>query len=339
MTFSATAGTPMRPSTVDTTPSCITPPVDSRWSSQWDRTGSSSMRPYSMARRIRRGFMTGIPSSDRPTMPALCIPPISANSSPARPTDTAPIGKRRVPPTAAARRSINSVTADVSLTGLVFAIAATAVNPPAAAAASPVAMVSLYSKPGSRRWTCISRKPGATTQPWASMMRGAGRGSSGVCCKGVRISGPSAIILPSAIHTSTCRSIPWAGSITRPPRMRMSTLTSSQEQIQERHADGHAVGHLGENHRLEPIRHLWRNLYAAVHGPWMHHEHAGFGTPQTFRGETIALGIFLQRRKQHLAVALALDAQHHDRISALNSGIEIARALHPHLLDAYGQHG
>src|SRR5262245_45225267 len=222
------------------------------------------------------------------------------------------------------------------MTGLVFAIAATAVNPPAAAAASPVAMVSLYSKPGSRRWTCMSRKPGATTQPWASMMRGAGRGSSGARCRGARMSGSSAIILPSAIHTSRCRSIPWAGSITRPPRIRMSTLTPSQAQIQERHADGHAVRHMRENHRLEPSRHLWRHLPTTGHGPWMHRESTGCGTPQTFGSETIALGIFLQRREQHLAVALALDAQHHDRISTLNGSIEIVRALHTQLLDAYG---
>ena len=38
-----------------------------------------------------------------------------------------------------------------SIGGLVFGIAQTVVNPPCAAAAVPVAMVSLYSKPGSRR--------------------------------------------------------------------------------------------------------------------------------------------------------------------------------------------
>ncbi len=41
-----------------------------------------------------------------------------------------------------------------------------------------------------------------------------------------------------------------------------------------RHAYRHTVGHLRENHRFNPIRHLWRNLHTAIHGPWMHHEHA-----------------------------------------------------------------
>ena len=38
-------------------------------------------------------------------------------------------------------------------------------NPPAAAAVVPEAMVSLYSKPGSRRWTCMSTNPGTATSP------------------------------------------------------------------------------------------------------------------------------------------------------------------------------
>ena len=44
----------------------------------------------------------------------------------------------------------------------------TAVKPPAAAARVPVATVSLYSKPGSRRCTWMSMKPGHTTLPLAS---------------------------------------------------------------------------------------------------------------------------------------------------------------------------
>ena len=60
------------------------------------------------------------------------------------------------------------MTARLSLTGKVLAMHATAVKPPAAAARVPLAMVSLYSKPGSRRCTCMSMKPGHTTLPVAS---------------------------------------------------------------------------------------------------------------------------------------------------------------------------
>ncbi len=44
-----------------------------------------------------------------------------------------------------------------------FGIAAIVVKPPLAAASVPVAIVSLCSAPGSRKWTCKSTKPGKTT--------------------------------------------------------------------------------------------------------------------------------------------------------------------------------
>ena len=50
-----------------------------------------------------------------------------------------------------------------SMVGVVFGMQHTEVNPPAAAAAVPEAIVSLYVCPGSRKWTCRSMKPGATS--------------------------------------------------------------------------------------------------------------------------------------------------------------------------------
>jgi hypothetical protein len=44
----------------------------------------------------------------------------------------------------------------------------TVVTPPAAAALVPVAIVSLYSQPGSLRCVCTSIRPGQTTIPAAS---------------------------------------------------------------------------------------------------------------------------------------------------------------------------
>ena len=66
-------------------------------------------------------------------------------------------------PTAAAR--IRASTPGSSSAGVVFGIAQTVVKPPWAAAASPLAIVSASSLPGSRRWACRSMKPGATTTP------------------------------------------------------------------------------------------------------------------------------------------------------------------------------
>ena len=60
---------------------------------------------------------------------------------------------------------MNSTTLLSSIGGLVLGMHATDVTPPATAAAVPVAMVSLYSCPGSRRWTWMSTKPGARCSP------------------------------------------------------------------------------------------------------------------------------------------------------------------------------
>ena len=59
-------------------------------------------------------------------------------------------------------------TSPVSDTGLVLAIAKTAVKPPLAEARLPVSTVSLCSKPGSRRWVCRSTRPGSACRPSAS---------------------------------------------------------------------------------------------------------------------------------------------------------------------------
>ena len=60
------------------------------------------------------------------------------------------------------------MTVALSFTGLVFGMQQIDVKPPAAAARAPVSMVSACSKPGSRRCTCMSIKPGATIRPVAS---------------------------------------------------------------------------------------------------------------------------------------------------------------------------
>ena len=61
------------------------------------------------------------------------------------------------------------VTVAESFTGFVFGMQQTDVNPPAAAAFVPLMMSSLYSRPGSRRWTCMSINPGTTIIPVASI--------------------------------------------------------------------------------------------------------------------------------------------------------------------------
>ena len=80
---------------------------------------------------------------------------------------TAPIGYTSTSPFSAifALLWMNRITDSSSIGGFVFGMQQTAVNPPAAADAHPLAMVSLYSNPGSRKCTCMSRKSGRHDLP------------------------------------------------------------------------------------------------------------------------------------------------------------------------------
>ena len=84
----------------------------------------------------------GLPSSETATAPADLSEPYSVSFSPRLPRVAAAMGKTRM----LAPRSglcIQRVVSGESLTGTVLGMAQTLVKPPAAAAAVPVAMVSL----------------------------------------------------------------------------------------------------------------------------------------------------------------------------------------------------
>src|SRR5258708_21945005 len=102
-------------------------------------------------------------------MPACAREPIGANSSPARFLEIAPVGKTRTLATSAARSLIQAIVLGLSATGDVFGMQTTVVNPPAAAARVPDSIVSFQPKPGSRKWTWISIRPGLTINPVASI--------------------------------------------------------------------------------------------------------------------------------------------------------------------------
>ena len=205
------------------------------------------MLVYSSARRARIAVATGNPSSVTATQPASLSSAMSASSSPFCPRETAPIGYTRASPASAAFCRIKRVTPALSLTGFVFGMHATAVNPPATADATPVATVSLCSCPGSRRCTCMSMKPGQTISP-------AGRST---------ISAPSAFrFLPTSamrspsISTSNTPSLPLAGSTTRPPlRIRFISRPPASK-IKNRHSHRDAVRDLIENHRRRTVGHF-----------------------------------------------------------------------------------
>ena len=83
------------------------------------------------------------------------------------------------------------------------------VKPPAAAARVPVSMSSLYSWPGSRRWTCRSIRPGTTHRSLTSMIRAADQAAPDL---------DDPAVLRSGRRPPDPRDAGAAGSNTRPPR-------------------------------------------------------------------------------------------------------------------------
>ena len=93
----------------------------------------------------------GRPSSLKATAPARLSAAKSVSCSPRLPMVAAATGKTVHVPRRALDRRIQRVISAESFTGLVFGMVQTEVNPPAAAAMVPLAMVSLCDCPGSRR--------------------------------------------------------------------------------------------------------------------------------------------------------------------------------------------
>src|SRR5207249_3880255 len=143
----------------------------------------------------------------------------------------------------------------------------TTVKPPAAAARVPVATVSLYSWPGSRRWTWRSMKPGQTILPAAS---------STIAPGAVRL-GPRRSMRSPASSTSWTASRELAGSTTRPLRTRrlMPRLSGRRPGGAARPCARPRLGDLIEDHRVGTVGDLRRELDAAIHRAGVHDEHVG----------------------------------------------------------------
>src|SRR2546430_12738145 len=109
------------------------------------------------------------PSSVIATTPAWASEPSGANSSPIKPFEIAPVGNTFTQATPAARSLIHAIVLGPSATGEVLGMQTIVVNPPAAPARAPDAIVSFQPKPGSRRWTWRSIKPGETMRLLASI--------------------------------------------------------------------------------------------------------------------------------------------------------------------------
>ena len=190
-------------------PSWALRPADSQGSWGSRKTVRPKVAAYCIASRITSVLVTGWLALPTPTHPAFCSPPISARRCPSNPWVSAPTTSTRAIPARAARWWINSTTARVSTTGSVSGGQQSVVIPPAAAARVSWAIVVLVSSPGSRSRARRSTRPGHTTRPAASTARSAVKPSG---------SSPSPTTRPLATWRSATRSVPLAGSTTRPPR-------------------------------------------------------------------------------------------------------------------------
>ena len=167
-------------------------------------------RWYCRARRSIPAEVTGLPSSVKPIAPTSRSSAISVSSSPRRPRvmlAKKPVGTRA----RADASAISELTTDaVSTVGTVFGIATIAQYPPAAAAAVPESMSSLYSWPGVRRCTCGSTNAGNRCLPAASTVSA----PSGAGSESVPPAAPISAISPPRIRTSWSPSRPVRGSST-----------------------------------------------------------------------------------------------------------------------------
>ncbi len=201
---------PARPSSAETSPSCITPAPESDGSSSCSASTRPARRWYCSAWRITPAERTGRPSSVKAAAPTSDSSAISVSCSPSMPrvmVAVKPVGTRAC---ARARSRRERRIGAESTTGSVFGIARIAQKPPAAAARVPVSMSSSSSRPGVRRCTCGSTKAGTAVKPAAATISAP---------SGATSSGPTSAMRPSRISRSAVWSRPARGSSRRAPRI------------------------------------------------------------------------------------------------------------------------
>ena len=241
-------------------------------------------------------------------------------SRPARPAVTAPWTSTRTgdPDAVAAAAGSAPTTDGSSIAGVVLGIRHTVVNPPCAAAASPVATVSASSLPGSRKCACRSTNPGTISDA-------VGPEAVGVVARRAtrtRFEPPVPQRRPRRRPRDRSpgrRSSRGSPGPRRPRRPRAGAAHEpasgrvAGEQVQQRHPHRDAVGHLVRDHRPRVDGDVGRDLDALVHRPRVHDDDVRRRGPQPLPGQPVARRVLAQRRQQPRRHPLPLDPQrHHD---------------------------
>ncbi len=162
---------------------------------------------------------------------------------------------------------MNWIVPALSAGGEVFGMQTTVVNPPAAAAREPVATVSLWVWPGSRKWTWMSTRPGQATQPPGvdlpgPLAHGCGQGGHD---PPVPDENASDFVPPGGgvDHAGIGNPEGWHGERLFGARDSLFEAAAGAE-VKDGHADGDAVGHLLEDHAARAVGQLAVDLDAAV---------------------------------------------------------------------------
>src|ERR1035438_3190539 len=269
----------------------------------------------------------GLPSSVTAMVPAFCNARKSVRIAPWLERVAAAMANTLTTAPRSAWRS-HSTHSTESTTGAVLGMVQTEVKPPAAAAAVPVAMVSLWSWPGSRRCTWRSMKPGATISPRASNFSSA--------LPLILFAGAISATRPSLSSKSTGASMRAAGSM-RWPRLisRLfrflsgvvisfwSSSKSSNGARQNRHARGDAVMHFFQDAGLRSVGDFAGQFQASDNRTGVHDDGIFLRHLQTGRVHLIASDVS-REVDLHTGQALGLDAQQQDHIGSAQGVFDVA---------------
>src|SRR5215467_7618270 len=99
---------------------------------------------------------------------------------------------------------------------------------------------------------------------------------------------------------------------------RMRALFADDEQVENSHAHGDAVGDLLEHTGLRAVGHVRGDFNAAVHRAWVQDERVGFGALEAFRVQLVAVNVVVGG-DGCLVLALGLHAQHDDHVGVFQS--------------------
>ena len=109
---------------------------------------------------------------------------------------------------------------------------------------------------------------------------------------------------------------------------------AAEQQVQDGHPDGHAVGDLLDDGAAVGVGDLGGDLHAAVHRAGVHHDGV-LGHPRhAVAVEAVAAGVLALGREEGGVHALALHAQHHHRVGLGQHAVEVVRDLARPGLDA-----